>query len=153
MRTTPDCNSLVQVCRPQTAPDCLKTAKRSPRSALKCISHIDPPVRMRGLETVSASPAQAKRHSVKDAIKNYRTYYRRRGPQADARRRHASKRQAMELAQPHPPGRAPGNTTSSYELRQTMEKLQAFKALLTSTWGYAVEKSRNSKGQGKVEKP
>ncbi len=40
-------------------------------------------------------------------------------PQIDARRRHASKRQAVELARPHPPpGRAPGNTTSSYELRQ-----------------------------------
>ncbi len=75
---------------------------------------------MRGLETVRASPAQAKRHSVKDTVKNYRTYYRRRGPQTDARRRHASKRQAVELARPHPlPGRAPGNTTSTYERSQT----------------------------------
>ncbi len=81
---------------------------------------------MRGLETVSAGPAQAKRHSVKDAIKNYKTYYRQPGLQIDARRLHASKRQTAELARPRPPpGRAPGNTTSSYELRPDLDSTKA----------------------------
>ncbi len=46
---------------PQTAPHCLETTQSPLPSALKCIRHIDRPVRMRRLETVSANPAQAKR--------------------------------------------------------------------------------------------
>ncbi len=62
----------------------------------------------------SASPAQANLHRVKDAIKNYRLDYRRRRPRTESGRHDASKRQALELAQPHPlPGRAPGNTSST----------------------------------------
>ncbi len=62
-----------------------------------------PPVRMRGLGTVSESPAPGKRHGVKDVIKKYGTYYRRQGPRTDYRRLHVSKRQAVELARPDPP--------------------------------------------------
>ncbi len=59
---------------------------------------------------------KAKRHSVKDAIKNYRTYYRRRGLHTDAIVRQKSKRQAVELARLHPPPES--IATSTYELRQ-----------------------------------
>ncbi len=48
----------------------------SPPSPLECISHIDPPLRIWVLGTDSASPAQAKRHRVKDPIKNYRPDHR-----------------------------------------------------------------------------
>ncbi len=59
------------------------------------VKQLASPLDSKILETDSASPVQAKRHCVKDAIKNYRPDYRRRGPR-----------------------RAPGNTTSTHELRQ-----------------------------------
>ncbi len=121
---------------------------------------------MRVLETDGASPAQAKRQCVKDAIKNYRPVYCRRGPRTNSGRHDASKRQAVELARTHPPpgrhrvrrrvlmncvrptpdslfGNFPDlggrNAPENSKGKGKVEKAPAFEASLTSSWGNEVK--------------
>ncbi len=73
-----------------------------------------------GFSMLSAISAGAEKEAglIIAAQKSFGQHVYKPQPRTDSGRHDASKRQAVELARHPPPGRAPGNATSTYELLQ-----------------------------------